>query len=322
MFKQKILLILLFITITAVTYSCAPAPDIPLLPRAAAIPTDAVKITPAMDTLPPVLHSDEYEEPVPLGSGVNSAGAEDSAFIMPDGNTIYFFFTPDVSIPPEKQLIDGSTGIYVSYKQGNQWTEAERVLLQDENEVSLDGCVFVQGNEMWFCSARKGNLRELDMWIAQQKDGKWQDWGNAGSKLNVDYGIGEMHITADGNEMYFHADKSGGLGQYDIWVTKKVNGEWQPPENVTPLNTSDPEGWPFITEDGNEIWFTRTYQGSPAIFKATRSLEGEWSQPELVISQFAAEPTLYNEGNIYFTHHFYKDNNSLEADIYVAYRKK
>ncbi|MBT3389021.1 MAG: hypothetical protein HN413_01275 [Chloroflexi bacterium] len=28
-----------------------------------------------------------------------------------------------------------------------------------------------------------------------------------------------------------------------------------------------------------------------------------------------------NEGNIYFTHHFYKDNIMLEADIYVAYKK-
>jgi hypothetical protein len=175
---------------------------------------------------------------------------------------------------------------------------------------------------MWFCSARKGNMRELDMWIAHQKDGKWQDWENAGSKLNVDYGIGEMHITSDGSEMYFHADKPGGLGQYDIWVIKKVNGEWQPPENVTTLNTPDSEGWPFVTEDGNEIWITRFYKGSPAIFKATRLAEGQWSEPELIISQLAGESSLDRDGNIYFTHHFYDANNMLEADIYIARRKK
>jgi hypothetical protein len=27
-----------------------------------------------------------------------------------------------------------------------------------------------------------------------------------------------------------------------------------------------------------------------------------------------------NAGNIYFTHHFYKDNLMLEADIYIAHR--
>ncbi len=56
---------------------------------------------------------------VPLGSGVNTAGAEDSAFIIPDGNTVYFWFTPDPGIPAQKQIIDGVTGIYVPRKDGD-----------------------------------------------------------------------------------------------------------------------------------------------------------------------------------------------------------
>jgi hypothetical protein len=30
------------------------------------------------------------------------------------------------------------------------------------------------------------------------------------------------------------------------------------------------------------------------------------------------EASLDNEGNVYFTHHFYKNDAMLEADIYVA----
>jgi hypothetical protein len=170
---------------------------------------------------------------------------------------------------------------------------------------------------MWFCTARQGNYRDMDMWTAEFKDGKWTNWQNAGKKLNVDYEIGEMHITADGNELYFHSGRPGDKGGYDIWVTKKVNGEWQSPENVEAVNTPDMEGWPFITQDGNELWFLRIYMGSPAIFRSEK-VGGQWSQPELIISQFAGEPSLDSEGNIYFTHHFYKDNKMIEADIYVA----
>jgi len=50
-------------------------------------------------------------------------------------------------------------------------------------------------------------------------------------------------------------------------------------------------------------------------------LKGEWQVPELIISQFAGEPTLDRDGNLYFVHHYYKDNVMLEADIYVAERK-
>ena len=43
--------------------------------------------------------------------------------------------------------------------------------------------------------------------------------------------------------------------------------------------------------------------------------------PELVISQFAGEPSVDANGNIYFVHHFYRDGRMIEADIYVAYHK-
>ena len=277
-------------------------------------------MTPELDKLPPILHSDEYYKPVPLGSAVNTAGAEDSPFITPDGQTLYFFFTPDPDVPAEEQLFDGATGIYVSRKEAGQWTGAERIILQYPGELALDGCQFVLGNIMWFCTAREGNYRGVDFWTTEFIDGDWTNWQNAGEKLNVEYGIGEMHITADGRELYYHSDQPGGLGGVDIWRTRKENGEWQEPENVTAVNSADTDGWPFISEDGGELWFLRWYLGSSALFRSKWS-GNAWGEPELIISQFAGEPTLDNEGNLYFVHHFIENGRILDADIYVAYRK-
>ena len=299
-------------------YSKPPEQNTPL-PRESAIPEGAVKMTPETDSYPPILHSDEWLQPVPLSSSVNTAGGEDSPFVMPDGNTLYFFFTPNVSVPAEKQILDGVTGIYVSKKQNGSWSKAERIILQDSGKLALDGAEFVQGSTMWFASAREG-YTGVNLFTAEFENGKWADWQYAGDKLNKDYQVGEMHITADGNELYFHSARTGGKGQYDIWVTKKVDGTWQQPENVAAINTPETEGWPFITQDGNELWFTRTYMGSPAVYRS-KKVDGNWSEPELILSQFAGEPTLDNSGNIYFVHHFYRDSKMIEADIYVAYRK-
>ena len=63
------------------------------------------------------------------------------------------------------------------------------------------------------------------------------------------------------------------------------------------------------------------HNGCPALFRSIRDKGGIWSQPELIISRFAGEATLDIKGNIYFTHHFYKDTVMLDADIYVTYRK-
>ena len=38
-----------------------------------------------------------------------------------------------------------------------------------------------------------------------------------------------------------------------------MNGEWQTPENVAAVNTVGDEGWPYVTQDGKELWFTMTH---------------------------------------------------------------
>jgi hypothetical protein len=292
-------------------------PSLIILDRESKIPADAVKITPEMDEYPPVLHSDDYEGPVPMPGPVNTAGAEDSPFILPDGKTFYFVFVPDVRVPVEEQIIDGVTGMYVSHKENGAWSTPERVVLN--NDISLDGCQFVQGDTLWFCSVRQG-YTGVNWFTAQLVTGKWQDWKYAGGEFDESYEVGELHITADWTELYYHSARPGGKGDTDIWVTRKVDGKWQTPENVAAVNTEENEGMPFISQDGNELWFNRRYQGSPAVFRSNK-VNGQWSEPELIVSWFAGEPSLDNEGNIYFVHHYYKDGVMLEADIYVARKK-
>lgn len=117
--------------------------DYPEVDRLAALPADVRKVTPDTDLFPPILHSDEYEQPVPLSGAVNTSGGEDSPFILPDGETLYIFFTPDVRVPAEEQLFDGVTGVYVSHQSAGVWGEAERVWLEPPDILSLDGAVTI-----------------------------------------------------------------------------------------------------------------------------------------------------------------------------------
>jgi hypothetical protein len=281
--------------------------------RESKIPTDAVKVTPQTDAHPLEMKSDEFRQPVPLSSAVNTAGAEDSPFVMPEGNTLYFFFTPDVRIPAEKQLTDGVTGVWVSNKVNGQWENAERVILQDPKKLALDGCLFVLGNSALFCSAREGYVG-IHWFSAEFSDGKWKDWKNA--DFAPEYKVGELHISNDGNELYYHADRQGGKGKLDIWMSRKVNGEWSEPENVEAVNTERDDGWPALSPDGNELWFNRDY----GVWRS-KKLDGEWQAPELIVSPLAGEPTIDNQGNLYFVHHYFKDDKMIEADIYFAERK-
>jgi hypothetical protein len=283
------------------------------------IPKGAVKMTPATDLSPPVLHSAAWQTPVPMPAPISSAGAEDSPYMTPDGKTFYFVFVPDVSIPPEKQLAQGAAGTWYSTKVGNNWTSPQRAKLEKDPTTALDGCPTVRGNTLWFCSVRNGGYREIDLYTATIGDGKFTDVKNAGKRINKEVQVGEMDFSPDGNEIYFHNDKLGGKGKEDIFVTKNVNGAWQDAVPVDAINTADTDGWPFITQDGKELWFTRWYQGTPGVFRSIKNDTG-WGSPELIISSFAGEPNLDAQGNIYFVHHYYKNGMMIEADIYVCYK--
>ena len=292
------------------TQTPAPPPD-----RESRIPPEQVKITPEQDVYPVKSLTGEYADPIPLPYPVNTAGGEDSAFIMPDGDTLYLFFTPNISAPLEQQVVDGVTGIYAFRKEAGAWGTAERVLLQEPGKAALDGCGFVLGEKMWFCSAREG-YTGLHWFTAERIGGVWQDWRE--DDFPAEYEVGELHITADGRELYFHSSREGGLGGYDIWVSENVEGEWLPPVNLAAVNSPQDDGWPFVSPDGAELWFTRM-AGYSELWRSRR-VGGEWGAPVRMFAPFAGEASTDYEGNVYFTHHFYKDNVMLEADIYVAAR--
>lgn len=281
--------------------------------RESKIPVDAVKMTPATDENNPISLSSEYENPAPLPAIINTAGAEDSPFITSDGNTLYFFFTPDVNIPVEKQILDGVTGIYVSQKSRTGWTPPKRVFLNEKNKLSLDGCEFVDDKIMLFCSAREG-YEGMNWFSAEFKDGKWIS-KNKKIEFPLDYQVGELHEYND--ELYFHSSRSGGKGGLDIWIIKRNSDRtWTTPENIEAINSANDEGWPALSPDGDELWFSKDY----AIWRS-KKINNEWSQPEKIFSPLAGEPSIDIYGNVYFVHHFFKDGKMIEADIYFAKKK-
>lgn len=315
---RRLAVVLVLLSMLAlVVYGSKQVATYPDVDREEKIPGDMWKRGPETDQHKPILHSDEFKEPIPLPYPVNTAGFEDSPFILPDGKTLYFFFTPDVRIPPEKQVLDEVSGIWVTHKEGTSWSKPERVWLQVPGKLSLDGAVAIQGDEMWFASAREG-YTGVNMFTARLVDGKWVDWEYAGDYLMKEIQIGEVHLH--GEDLYFHSDRPGGKGDYDIWVTTRIGNSWTEPVDIEAINTETMDGYPFVSQDGNELWFTRTYLGTPGIFRSIKE-NGVWGEPELIVSQFAGEPTLDNEGNLYFVHHYFEDGVMVDADIYVAYRK-
>ena len=252
--------------------------------------------------------SDEWNTPVNLGEPINTLKWEDAPSISPDGNILYFTIGKD-------RDVDSFFSIWI----GNNWTEPQPHNFNLENFP--DGAVHSQDNNtLYFSSIRPGGYGEGDIYIYENNEVK-----NIGQPINTEYMESEPYISSDGKTLYFASNRPDGLGGADIWFSRKIDGNWQEPENLdTPVNSKKDETQPFLTQDGKKLYFTainRKGVGGPAIFKSVKQGDS-WSDPEKVVTNFVGEPTLTADDKfIYFVHIFVSKGKLIDADIYVAERK-
>src|SRR5678810_215230 len=96
-------------------------------------------------------------------------------------------------------------------------------------------------------------------------DGTWSEPRSLGKKINLEkYDEMTPYLASDGETLYFSSDRPGGLGDNDIWMTKRLDKTWQKwsdPVNLgSPINT--PEWDAFFTLDaGGEYAYLTNSEG-------------------------------------------------------------
>ncbi len=95
-------------------------------------------------------------------------------------------------------------------------------------------------------------------------------------------------LSNDGQMLFFCSDEPGGVGGYDIYVSRKVTGRWQEPENLgNTVNTSEHDVFPFFHSSGRLYFASRGHggRGGLDIFYSDY-LNGDWREPKSMPDQF------------------------------------
>jgi len=86
----------------------------------------------------------------------------------------------------------------------------------------------------------------------------------------IKYGLGLSRddgidcLSYDGLEMYFDSNRSGGEGDWDIWVMRRasIDADWDSPENLGPaINSPKEDNWASISADGLTLYFISNRPG-------------------------------------------------------------
>ena len=87
---------------------------------------------------------------------------------------------------------------------------------------------------------------------------------NLGAIVNGPSSDGSPSISADGLELFFDSDRSGGPGQFDLWVTVRATTEdhWGPPVSLgSAINSPTFDGQPNLSADGLSLFFASSRPG-------------------------------------------------------------
>jgi OOP family OmpA-OmpF porin len=211
-----------------------------------------------------------------------------------------FWISPDNNrILIRNSFIKGDymgNGVSMSYlsKYGN-WSKPE--MLKIKNYEKYD-----RGNQYGATMANDGQTLLLYMSEAEgsfnndiyvcflEKDGSWTEPKSLGRKINLSkYNEMTPYMASDGETLYFSSDRPGGVGDNDIWMTKRLDKTWQKwsdPVNMgSPIDT--PEWDAFFTLDaGGEYAYMTTglnTYGSSDIVRV-KLLEREKPNPVVLVS--------------------------------------
>ncbi|MFK7978366.1 MAG: OmpA family protein [Saprospiraceae bacterium] len=126
-----------------------------------------------------------------------------------------------------------------------------------------------------------------------------------GQSVNTSFPEYLPSVTAEGNTLVFTRRIRG---DEDVFISKKVDGQWAAPEPILDINTPENEGSQYISADGSLIVFVRCsdrtgYGGCDLYFSEKKG--DIWSKPEnmgqpINTRGWESQPSLSADGNILY----------------------
>lgn len=243
----------------------------------------------------------KWSDPVSISNNINTKFNEGASSMSADGKTIVF-----ASCNRADGV--GSCDIYISYKEGEQWSIPEN-MGKKVNSAGWDSepSLSADGKVLYFSSERSGGLGREDIYVTyKQEDGSWSVSKNLGNKINTSGREVSPFIHASSSTLYFSTNNRPGMGEMDIFRSDYIDTAWSEPLNVGyPINTSDNDATLFITADNQKGYYS-VYDKTD--YNNMRSFLYEFDVPQALK---ARTKSTYAKGTVYDA----DTKKPLKADI-------
>ncbi len=148
--------------------------------------------------------------------------------------------------------------LHFSYKKNNRWTSPEPLVIKGlpligKGVLSHDGKILIV--EGAYSTAGMFTAPDIDLFVSfLDSMGQWSALAGLGAEVNTDGDEGNPYLMPDGQTLYFTSTGYPGLGQSDVFVTKRGK-KWAFWDRATNLgreinDTYRHQGFGHVSHDG------------------------------------------------------------------------
>lgn len=153
-------------------------------------------------------------------------------------------------------------------------------------ELQIDGDINIS------CLSKDGKMLLLskddnydsDIYSSMFDGTIWSPAIKLNKNINTRYWETHSFVSEDGNQLIFSSDRPGGFGGLDLYMSRKINGDWGPAINLGPeINTRFNEDRPFLANNDKILVFSsqgHENMGGYDLFSSERLPDGKWKKPE------------------------------------------
>lgn len=226
-----------------------------------------------------------------------------SVSFSPDGNELNF---TSQTFP----VIQGRSETILFMREiSGVWAEPREAVFS--GEYSDRGAFYSQeGNYIYFVSTRplrgRGGPKDGDIWRSRKIGDDWSDPSNLGPPINTAFDEMSGAVTEHGT-MFFSSNRPGGRGDFDVYLSRLVEGIYSEPQNLGgAVNTIAEEHVLCVAPDMNFLIFSRraNKKSNTGLYIVYRNSDGSWTKAKSMGDHInvlnAAWASLSPDGNYLF----------------------
>ncbi len=188
-----------------------------------------------------------------MGPGINSKDDDYFPFLTNNGNSLFF----------TRQSENGDEDLWFGYRRAPGRWDSERIKAGFNSSQPEGMTTLVRDGRQIFFTVCGGGKDTVDCNLYSgivEDNNKVRDKQLISSYVNSSSWDSQAAVSCDGRRLFFASNRPGGLGGSDIWYCERTpTGEWSEPRNIgAPVNTSGDEESPFLSNDGQTLYFAST----------------------------------------------------------------